>query len=196
MDLEVELDRHLKIKTNGRDDSNSNYINFPYEATPYCVLQVLANSGYITKKDTIIDFGCGKGRVDFYLAYSTKAKMIGIEYDLRLYNAAMKNHESAISSNRVSFVNCCASEYEIPSSVTGVYFFNPFSVEILEKVIDNITTSQEQNPRDIKLFFYYLSKDYVNYLNSRKDIIHLEVIDCKYLFSEEDSREYLGVYQI
>lgn len=34
MDLEVELDRFLKIKTNGRDDSASNYLNYPYEATP------------------------------------------------------------------------------------------------------------------------------------------------------------------
>lgn len=65
MDLEVELDKLLKIKTNGRDDTNSNHINYPYEATPYSVLQVLANSGYIRKKDKIIDFGCGKGRVSF-----------------------------------------------------------------------------------------------------------------------------------
>ena len=58
MDLEVELDHYLKIKTNGRDDSQSNFINYPYEATPYCILQALANSGLITKRDTIIDFGC------------------------------------------------------------------------------------------------------------------------------------------
>ena len=48
MELEVELDKFLKIKTNGRDDSNSNFTNYPYEATPYKVLQNLGNSGYIT----------------------------------------------------------------------------------------------------------------------------------------------------
>ena len=27
MDLEVELDKYLRIRTNGRDDSNSNFVN-------------------------------------------------------------------------------------------------------------------------------------------------------------------------
>ena len=51
MSLEIELDKILKIKTTGRDDTNSNYLNFPYEPTPYVVLQSLINTGYITKKD-------------------------------------------------------------------------------------------------------------------------------------------------
>ena len=61
-DLEVELDKLLKIKTNGRDDSNSNFINYPYEPTPYSVLQILANSGFLSKRDKIVDFGCQAGR--------------------------------------------------------------------------------------------------------------------------------------
>ena len=59
MYLENELDKFLKIKTSGRDASNSNYLNFPYEATPYSVLQELANSGHITKKDIVI---CGHSK--------------------------------------------------------------------------------------------------------------------------------------
>lgn len=88
MELEVELDKFLKIKTNGRDDSSSNYSNYPYEPTPYIVLQGLCNSGYISKKDKIIDFGSGKGRVDFYLSFAAKAKMIGVEINERLYNSS------------------------------------------------------------------------------------------------------------
>ena len=59
MDYELDLDKFLNIKTSGRDDSISNYENFPYEATPYLVLERLSNSGYVTKKDQIIDFGSG-----------------------------------------------------------------------------------------------------------------------------------------
>ena len=127
MDLEIELDRFLKIKTNGRDDSISNHINYPYEATPYVTLQALSNSGYITKRDKVIDYGCGKGRVAFYLAYSNKCHVIGVEYDPRLFNAARKNKETAISGHRVNFVNENASLFEIPDDVTVLYFFNPFN---------------------------------------------------------------------
>lgn len=196
MDLEVELDRYLKIKTNGRDDSQSNFINYPYEATPYSVLQSLANSGHISKRDKIIDFGCGKGRVDFFLAYSTKAKMIGVELDDRLYNSALNNHKNCISSGRVTFINCNASEYNIPYDVTGAYFFNPFSIEVLDNVINNLRESIKEFNREIKLFFYYPSKDYIEYIKRQEDISFIENIVCMDQFKEYDDREYIAIYKI
>lgn len=196
MDLEVELDHYLKIKTNGRDDSQSNFINYPYEATPYCVLQALANSGYVTKRDTIIDFGCGKGRVDFFLAYATKAKMIGVEFDERLYNTAILNKTKAISANRTTFVKSCASLYQIPDEVTGVYFFNPFNTDILQKVIANLKESIKKNKRKIKMFFYYPSNKYLDVLNDDEQIMHLEDIDCIDMFKEYNEREYIAIYEL
>ena len=62
----LEKDKLLKIKTSGRDDSNADQYRYPYEPTPYSVLERLANSGYIRKKNVILDYGCGKGRVDFF----------------------------------------------------------------------------------------------------------------------------------
>lgn len=46
---ETQWDKMLKIKTNGRDDSNSDQYRYPYEPTSYCALERLANSGYIGK---------------------------------------------------------------------------------------------------------------------------------------------------
>ena len=69
-------DKLLKIKTSGRDDSRSDQFRYPYEPTPYSVLERLANSGYLGKKDVLIDYGCGKGRVDFYLSYQTLSFLI------------------------------------------------------------------------------------------------------------------------
>jgi SAM-dependent methyltransferase len=195
-DLEVELDRFLKIKTNGRDDSVSTPINYPYEATPYSVLQTLANSGYISKRDKIIDFGCGKGRVDFYLAYSVKAKMIGVEFDPRLYNSALKNSQTAISSARVSFVNCDACDYVIDFDVTGAYFFNPFNLEVLECVINNLRRSKNENDREIKLFFYYISLPYMKYLFTQSDITFVENIECMDQFEEYDDRESIAIFKL
>lgn len=194
--MELELDKILKIKTSGRDDSKSNYINFPYEPTPYSVLQSLANSGYISKKDIIIDYGCGKGRVDFFLAYTNKCKMIGVEYDERLYNTALENQKRAISANKVSFVLSCASKYEVPLDITAAYFFNPFSITILIEVIKNIRKSKEKNNREIKLFFYYPSKEYLAFLDRNEDVIHIEDINCMDQFKTIDKKEYIAIYNI
>ena len=195
-DLEVELDRFLKIKTNGRDDSASTPINYPYEATPYCVLQTLANSGYISKRDKIIDFGCGKGRVDFYLAYSLKVKMIGVEFDPRLYNSALKNSQTAISSARVSFVNCDACDYAIDIAVTRAYFFNPFNLEVLDCVLNNLRRSKNETDREFKLFFYYPSKEYLDYLNNQSDITFITQLDCMDQFDEFTERETIAVFKL
>ena len=80
MDLETAWDKRLKICTVGRDDSGADQYHHPYEPTPYAVLQRLADSGLIRRGNVVLDYGCGKGRVDFFLAQRTKARTIGIEY--------------------------------------------------------------------------------------------------------------------
>ena len=127
-DNENMWDKLLKIKTSGRDDSNSDQYHYPYEPTPYSVLERLANSGFIRKKDVVIDYGCGKGRVDFFLAYQTKANTIGIEYDERIYQLAQENRKTAVSKKLATFVLARAEEYPVPAEVNRCYFFNPFSV--------------------------------------------------------------------
>ena len=65
---DINWDKLLGIKTTGRDDTNSDEYRYPYEPTPYCVLERLADSGLIGKDDTVLDYGCGKGRVGFFLS--------------------------------------------------------------------------------------------------------------------------------
>lgn len=75
----------------GRDDSRSDLYRYPYEPTPYCVLERMANTGMIRKGNTLLDYGCGKGRVDFFLSAQTRCQSIGVEYDDRIYAKAMEN---------------------------------------------------------------------------------------------------------
>ena len=88
---ENKWDKLLKIHTMGRDDSNADQYHYPYEPTPYSVLERLANTGIIRKNNTLLDYGCGKGRVDFFLSYQTRCKSVGVEYDERIYNKAVEN---------------------------------------------------------------------------------------------------------
>ena len=69
MATDQEWESILQIKTAGRDDSRSDAEHHPYEPTDYCVLERLANSGYITKQNTLIDYGSGKGRVSIFMAW-------------------------------------------------------------------------------------------------------------------------------
>ena len=192
---EITWDKLLHIKTTGRDDSNADQFCYPYEPTPYCVLERLANSGLIRKKDVVVDYGCGKGRVDFFLAYQVKAQTIGIEYDERIYNSAIENQKTAAASGRTQFLLARAEEYEVTPEVNHCFFFNPFSVEILRKVMDQILTSYEENPREIFLFFYYPSDEYISYLMTVDQLEFYDEIPCDDLFAEKNLQEEIMIFR-
>ena len=195
-DHETTWDKLLQIKSTGRDDSHADRFHHPYEPTPYSVLERLANKGFIGKRDVVLDYGCGKGRVDFFLSYQTKARTIGIEYDERIYQSAMNNRKTAVSGNRTEFALANAETYIVPPQVSRCYFFNPFSVEILHKAMARIMESYYENPREILLFFYYPSDEYRSYLMTVDEVEFFAEIACGDLFQGNDPREQILVFKL
>ena len=193
---ETKWDKLLRIKTSGRDDSRADQYRYPYEPTPYSVLESLANAGYIGKKNTLIDYGCGKGRVDFFLSYQTRCKSIGIEYDDRIYATAVENQKQAAAAGRTSFLMENAETYQVPAEADRFYFFNPFSVEILRSVIGRVLESYYENPREMLLFFYYPSDEYISYLMTVYELAFYDEIDCRDLFDGENPRERIVIFEV
>lgn len=194
--METQWDKLLKIKTSGRDDSHSDQYRYPYEPTPYCVLERLANSGLIGKKNTVLDYGTGKGRVCFYLSYQMRCQSVGIEYDERIFTQALNNKKTAVSGSRTSFLMENAEEFTIPKEIDRCYFFNPFSVEILQKVLARIYESFYKNPREILLFFYYPSDEYVSYLMTQEQLMFFDEIGCVDLFDGKNLREKILIFEV
>ena len=193
---EKEWEKLLRIKTTGRDDTRSDTFRYPYEPTSYEVLERLANTGIIGKNNTLLDYGCGKGRVDFFLSYQTRCKSIGIEYDERIYEKAEENKKDAVSSGRVEIELANAEEFAVPETADCMYFFNPFSVEILRKVMARILESYYAEPRRIQLFFYYPSDEYISYLMTVEELMFTDEIVCMDLFPGEDPREKIAIFEL
>lgn len=193
---EEKWDRLLRIRTTGRDDSHADQYRYPYEPTPYSVLERLAQSGRIRKKQVLLDYGCGKGRVDFFLAYQAGCRSIGIEYDDRIYEKAVENQKAAVSSGRVRMEQANAEMFPVPPEVDRIYFFNPFSVEILQKVMNRILDSYYEQMRPIQLFFYYPSDEYLSYLMTVDELIFEDEIECGDLFPGEDPRERIVIFEL
>ncbi|WNB91759.1 methyltransferase [Bacillus sp. NEB1478] len=168
--IEQQFDKLLNIHTEefqkGFNDS-AHYNR--YEPTPYHALETLFQHYDIQSKDHVVDFGCGKGRLNFYIHYHFNATVTGIEMNASFYNEALMNQlnyikEGKKNKEKIHFHCCLAEEYEIASLDNVFYFFNPFSVQVFMKVINNILLSVEQNPRDVELILYYGSEDYLQFL--------------------------------
>ena len=195
-DQENAWDKLLQIQTCGRDETNADEYHHPYEPTPYSVLERLAGSGFFGKDDVVLDYGCGKGRVGFFLAYRAKTKTIGIEYDERIYRDALENRKAVLSRVKPDFVLARAEEYEVPAEVNRCYFFNPFSEEILRKVMARILESWYVSPREMFLFFYYPSDPFVASLMTVDELEFYDEIECDDLFDGNDPRERIIIFQL
>ena len=151
---EVKYDKLLKIKTTGRDDSRSDQYCYPYEPTPYGVLERLAYCGYLGKKNHLIDYGCGKGRVDFFLAWQVRCRTTGVEYDERMTKAAEENRQRAVSGVKTSFIlEKCSSFSGCRNPQTDFIFLQSLSVEILRSVIGRIRESWYEKAREMHTVF-------------------------------------------
>ena len=81
----------MNIDTEGLDESHADWHHFRYEPTPYEVLERILDTGLITEKSHLMDMGCGKGRVSFFLSMFTGCKSTGVDFDSHLIELANQN---------------------------------------------------------------------------------------------------------
>lgn len=192
---DLQYDKKLKIQTIGRNDEYEDDYHYPYEPSPYTVLERLAGSGFISRNSHVIDYGCGMGRVGFFLNYKLGCRVTGIEFNEKIYRQAINNLEKFMHGDGVRFLYIDAVDYEIESA-DCFYFFNPFSVEILQTVLGRILESYYEAPRVMKLFFYYPSDEYISLLMTMSEVTFLDEIDCRDLFEGNNKREKILIFEI
>ena len=190
----MNWDEKLNIETEGLDDRLADWHHFRYEPTPYEVLERLLDSGMIDEHNHVMDMGCGKGRVSFFLSQTIGCRTTGIDFDSNMIDHANQNKEKFMRKELVQFVFCKAEEAEL-TDADCFHFFNPFSEKILRSVLGNIIYSYYEHPRKIKLFFYYPSHDVLAYLMSVQEMIFLDEIDCEDLYEEKDDRERIIIFE-
>ncbi|GGP14628.1 methyltransferase [Oceanobacillus neutriphilus] len=144
----------------------------PYEPTPYSALERLTVSYTFDKQDTVIDFGCGKGRLPFYLHFFQHLSVTGIEMDSDFFNDAEHNLQAykqlvnpESGGSEIQFICCLAEEYQIKPQDNRFYFFNPFSVQIFKHIVSNIQKSVENIPREVDIILYYPHESYIQFLD-------------------------------
>lgn len=200
----MEVDQYeklLNIKTCGVQKLYYESIHYNrYEATSYDALEEFFKKYKVDKNDHIVDFGCGKGRLNFYINYFFDCNVTGIEVSSSLYQEAIENKINYLNDHKdkedkISFINSYAEQYKIKKSENKFYFFNPFSVEIFIKTIGNILDSLGEYERPIEIIIYYPSEEYIYYLENFTFFVLKEEITFDYMY-EYDKREVFSVYEV
>ncbi|MFR2820653.1 MAG: methyltransferase [Clostridium sp.] len=194
-------ERLFNIKTTGEQQGfyESHHYN-RYEATSYFALETLFKEYTLSSNDCIVDFGCGKGRLSFYINYYYNCKITGIEMNNNYFDICINNKKNYLKNynkekNKIEFLNIFAEKYKISSTDNKFYFFNPFSVQLFMKVINNILISLEKSPRDIDLILYYPSDEYIYYLENYTGFLLYKEIELPNL-SINDKRQKFSIYRL
>jgi hypothetical protein len=97
---------------------------------------------------------------------------------------------------KTDFALARAEAYEVQQAVNRCYFFNPFSLGILRKVMARILESYYENPREVLLFFYYPSEEYLSYLMMVNELEYYDEIPCGDLFEGKNARERIVIFSL
>ncbi len=144
-------------KLGSRNDKETNY---SYAASEYSGLVKIFDRITLSKNDTLVDFGCGLGRVLFFCNQKFLCNVTGVEYDNKIfeklqenanyYHVRFKNQE-----NKFRLLNMKAEDYDIEPADNFFYMFNPFSQDILKRILDKLAASVKKNPRKVTVILYY-----------------------------------------
>ena len=189
---EREWDRRLRIKTIGREDESDPNCS-PYEPTPYVVLERLAESGHIKRKQHLLDYGCGKGRVACFMASVVGCRVTGVDYSAKLIEVARQNRRDSRTGDRVSLALGRAERHAIGDEDV-FFFFNPFSERIFEGVLRRVARAWYDRPRRLTVICYYPSEEYLRCLEAMPELRFVDDIDCGDLFGGRNPRERVVVY--
>ena len=148
-------ERHFGIST-------SSFVDLPalahgsecerYEPLDYGSIYTIMSKLHISPADSLLDYGCGMGRVIVVACTKPFRSVIGVEVSSALCRIARANVNSARNTSQassVAIVEADATEFEVPDHVTIFWFFNPFYGAVMAKVIARIHASLRRAPRRI-----------------------------------------------
>lgn len=124
------------------------------------VVASLRDLGVRPSEFTLVDFGCGKGRILLMALEAGFRAAIGVEFAPELARIAEANLRSYRGRRSAASVHCGdAAAFPIPPDPLVVFLANPFKGPVLEAVAENIRRSFAEHPRAIYVVYLYPQAD-------------------------------------
>lgn len=165
--LDRRFDKKYKVETAGKVALATLTINslnkcdgIYYEPTPEKVFHSIMRGLKIDyERYDFVDYGSGKGRVLLMASRYPFRKIVGVEFGAELAKVADKNIRCFNDRKRLceNIESVCmdAVEFQIPSGNVVLYFFNPFTSDVMEKIVGKIEASYNAIPRNIVVVYYH-----------------------------------------
>lgn len=169
--------------------------NYSYAASEYDGLVKIFDRVSLTKEDTLVDIGCGMGRVLFFCNQKFMCHVTGVEYDSKIFeklkeNAAYYHVRFKNQEDKFHLFNIKAEDYDIQPHDNFFYMFNPFSRDILAKILDKIVCSVKCSPRRATVILYYCTYEMMEAMRNTPFELK-EIIKLRSYKNDPDEKVYI-----
>jgi cyclopropane fatty-acyl-phospholipid synthase-like methyltransferase len=114
-------------------------LEVPYVPTPNQVVEAMLNLAKVTKDDTVIDLGCGDGRIVITAAQKYGARGIGVDLNPERIAEAEANAKSAKVESRVRFVEQDLFKADIhEASVVTLYLLPSVNARLKPRLLEQL----------------------------------------------------------
>ncbi len=107
---------------------------------------------------TFVDYGSGRGRVLMAAARLPFRQVIGVEFSRELHDDARKNlatmPRALKRAQGVRSINADAATFEIPQGPCVLYFYNPFTGNVLDAVLKRISNARAERETELYCVFF------------------------------------------
>jgi len=108
----------------------------------------------ISPMDSILDVGSGKGSAMRVMLEFPFLRVDGVEIAPQIVKIARSNFEKLkVPPERFKIIQMDAVQFKDLDRYNHFYFYNPFSSEIMESVMQNIAASIKQTPRKVLIIY-------------------------------------------
>jgi len=180
-------DELKKMEAKGIDISHATV----YMPTTYFQLEEIFTTLPPGERRHFLDIGCGKGRAMCIAAHYGYPVVTGIDFSQEFCEEAAGNLEltkKKVPALKFDIINKDAVKAEIPPDVDCIFFFNPFDVVIMKKVIKNIVKSLQYNPRNLHIVYanplyksLFLEHNFIEtYYSKRLNYLELSILNFRH----------------
>lgn len=156
----TDFDRKYGTNTGmqAEDDAGLPQEHEGYEGAPPRLFHRIIRSLDIEPEQyAFIDLGSGKGKALLLAAHHPFRRVIGVEYNPRLDAIAAENARIYRHPERrvdaIETVCGDAGAFDLPPGPLLIYLFNPFKAAIMERVLANLESSLQAEPRDVLIVY-------------------------------------------
>lgn len=137
----------------------------------------------VTANDVVMDVGCGLGRVVALAVRSPAMRVIGIEFDPAIADAARQNMSRMTGGNSsTAIITADAADSDF-SEVTVILMFNPFGPSTMHAMLQHLGASIKNDPRHVR----------IAYINPTAESV---LSDCEWLTKTTVSRSARFRYSV